>query len=90
MPPAAEAMARMEDGKDAGTNVVMAAYGIGDRLRALEQMAKYGIGTTQEISIEDIRADVRGRLARTIETARAMLRAPDAEAYIAALEPIWS
>lgn len=90
MPPAGAALAAITEGEDAGTNVVMAAYAIGDRLKALDQMAKYGMGTTQDISIEDVRADVRGRLAKTLETARAMLRPADAEAYIAALQPIWS
>lgn len=46
MPPNAELAAKLESGKDAATNVVMAVYAISDRLRALDQMAKYGLGTT--------------------------------------------
>lgn len=60
--------------------------GVYPQLRALDVMAKYGLGTTSEVTLDD----VRGRLARTLDTIRAVLPAAQAERVISALKPIWS
>lgn len=36
--------------------------GVGERLAAMEQLARYGIGTTKEVSIEEVKAKVEAML----------------------------
>lgn len=36
--------------------------GVADRLAAMEQLARYGIGTTKEVSIEEVKAKVEAML----------------------------
>jgi len=52
MPPAAAMLAAVTPGKDAGTNAVMAEYAAADRLKALDLLGKYGLGTTQGVSVD--------------------------------------
>lgn len=64
------------------TGVVSAS--VGDRVKALDVMAKYGLGALKEISAEH----VRDRLRQTIEIIRQ--EAPEvAETLLAKLEPVW-
>ena len=60
---------------------------VGDRLKALDQMARYGIGTTKEVSIED----VKDRLSNSLDAIRALpYPVTSAEQVIAAIKPFWS
>lgn len=52
MPPAAAAAALALGGGDAGTNAIMAEYAASDRLKALDLLGKYGLGTTQGVSVD--------------------------------------
>lgn len=57
---------------------------VGDRIKALDVMAKYGLGALKEVSVEH----VRDRLRQTIDIIRQ--EAPElAEALLAKLEPVW-
>lgn len=56
-----------------------------DRLAALDLQAKYGLGTTKDVSIEH----VRERVQRTIDVLRARLDPGTLEAVLADLKPIW-
>jgi hypothetical protein len=47
----------------------------GDRIRALDTMAKYGLGTTRELTVED----VRDRLGATVHLVRRILSPLDAD-----------
>lgn len=57
-----------------------------DRLRALEIMAKYGLGVTKALSDEE----VKERLRQTLATIRGALPPAQAEQLIDLIEPHWS
>lgn len=56
-----------------------------ERLAAMDTMAKYGVGMTREVSVEEIKQ----RLIQTIEVLETQLSASDAERVMRALRPIW-
>jgi hypothetical protein len=56
-----------------------------DRVKAIETMFKYGMGTVQEVTVDNIRA----RLAQTIELVRQELDPETAERLLARMSPIW-
>lgn len=56
-----------------------------DRLSALDQMAKYGVGTLKEVSVDN----VRERVLKTLEAIRLHTDTTTAEVLYRALEPIW-
>jgi hypothetical protein len=56
-----------------------------DRLKALDLMGKYGLGTEKHITHDD----VRERLQATIEIIRNSPNTRDAEALIKEIEPAW-
>lgn len=56
-----------------------------DRLKAIDLLAKYGLGTTKEITVEH----VRDRLQQTIALIGEMLPKEQADALLARLEPVW-
>lgn len=57
-----------------------------ERLRALDLMARYGLGATREASVED----VRDRLRATLAAMRRLVPAPEAERLVAELRRIWT
>jgi hypothetical protein len=57
-----------------------------ERLRALDLLGRYGMGSTRELSVED----VKDRLTATVATIRAMVPAPHAEHLLARLRGVWS
>lgn len=57
-----------------------------DRLRALDLLARYGLGTTRELSVED----VKERLAATIAAVRALVPASHAESLLIKLREVWT
>ena len=57
-----------------------------ERLRALDLLGRYGLGTTRELSVED----VKERLAATVALVRATVPAPHAEALLAKLRGVWT
>lgn len=57
-----------------------------DRLRALDLLARYGLGTTREISVED----VKERLSATVAAVRALVPAPYAEPLLSKLRKVWT
>lgn len=50
-----------EDGDTLDT-IMAAKVGVDERLRALDQMAKYGLGQTKELSVEHIRGRLQAQL----------------------------
>ena len=56
-----------------------------DRIRALDLLAKYGLGTTRELTVET----VRGRLEETIRAIEETLAPEEAEKLLDRLETIW-
>ena len=56
-----------------------------DRIRAVDILAKYGLGQLREVSVED----VRGRLSATIELLRQELDPSEADRLIMHLRDIW-
>jgi hypothetical protein len=56
-----------------------------DRIKAVDTLAKYGLGTIQEMSVDS----VRGRLARTIELIRSELEPEQAVALLAKMAVLW-
>lgn len=56
-----------------------------DRLRAIDLLARYGLGTTRELSVEH----VRGKLAETLQAIRESLPQDQAEALIGKLRWVW-
>lgn len=58
----------------------------GDRIRALDTMAKYGLGTTGELTVED----VRHRLVATVNLVRRTLSASEADCLLPQMKAIWS
>lgn len=58
----------------------------GDRIRAMDVLGKYGIGTIREISADD----VREKLLETIGVIRDTLPDAEATALLNRMRPIWS
>lgn len=56
-----------------------------DRLKAIDLMGKYGLGSVKELSVEH----VRERLSSTLDIIRKHLSPEQAEALISELEPVW-
>lgn len=56
-----------------------------DRMKAVDILAKYGLGTTKELTVEH----VRDRLQRTIADIYALLPKEQADALIARIESHW-
>jgi hypothetical protein len=56
-----------------------------ERIMALEQMAKYGMGTLKEVSVDN----VRERMEATLRTIHEVLPAPQAELVTKAIEAHW-
>jgi hypothetical protein len=63
----------------------MTSASVKDRLSALDQMAKYGVGTLKEVSIDN----VRERVQRTLDTIRVHCTPEQADVLYRALEPVW-
>ncbi len=57
-----------------------------DRIRAIDTLAKYGLGQIREVSVDD----VRGKLGATIELLRQDLDPDEADHLITRLRGIWS
>lgn len=57
-----------------------------DRLRALDLLARYGVGAARDITVEE----VRDRLARTIATVRAAVPPELADPLLTRLREIWT
>ncbi len=57
----------------------------GDRIRAVELMARYGLGTLTEMSVEE----VRDNLTVTISVIRDFLNEDQAKELVERLRPIW-
>jgi hypothetical protein len=57
-----------------------------DRLKAIDLMGKYGLGTTKELTVDT----VRERLQKTIDIIREELPEPDANRLLDALESVWA
>jgi len=58
---------------------------VSDRIKAIDTLAKYGLGTIQEMSVDS----VRGRLARTIELIRSELEPEQAATLLAKMAVLW-
>lgn len=56
-----------------------------DRIRALDTLGRYGIGTIKEVSTEAVREKLRA----TLEVLRARLPADQAEAIVSELRSVW-
>jgi hypothetical protein len=52
----------------------------------MDVLGKYGLGTTKEVTVED----VRGKLARTLELIRDLVPPEYATPLITAMRPVWS
>ena len=57
-----------------------------DRIKAVDILGKYGLGTVREITVED----VRGRLRATLELLRDELDEDQADRLIGRLKGIWT
>lgn len=57
-----------------------------DRLRALDMLAKYGLGTVKEVSVEN----VRERVQATLSIVRSHCSAEQADRIVEAMRPIWA
>lgn len=57
-----------------------------DRIRAIDVLARYGLGAATELSVES----VRERLALTLDVLQTELPGDQARHVIALIEPIWS
>ena len=57
-----------------------------DRIRALDVLAKYGIGTVRELSVDE----VRERLRNTVEIIREALAPAVADSLLSRLRPVWT
>lgn len=58
---------------------------VSDRLRAIDLLGKYGLGTVREVSIED----VRERVHRTLDVVQERTSPDQCAAIIEAIRPIW-
>lgn len=57
-----------------------------DRLKAIDLLAKYGLGTTKEISVES----VRERVQKTVDVLRARIPADQLPPILAELKEVWA
>lgn len=57
-----------------------------DRIRAVDVLAKYGVGTVRELSVDE----VRERLHTTVEIIRETLAPAVAESLLSRLKPVWT
>lgn len=57
-----------------------------DRLRAIDMLAKYGLGTLKEVSVENVRERVQGTLA----VIRKHASPEQAAAIISEMRPLWA
>lgn len=78
------------EAKDAATLVLISVEGtrsarVAERIAALDQMAKYGLGTTKELTVDH----VRGRLEETYRVLLAELPADLFERVNARLSEVW-
>lgn len=71
------------DGKETRAEV---SADVGDRIKAIDMLAKYGLGTLKEVSVEN----VRERVQDTLQVIRAQTSPEQATSIIAALRPIWA
>jgi hypothetical protein len=56
-----------------------------DRIRSIDVLAKYGLGTVREVTVDQ----VRGRLRQTLAIIRAELPSLEAERLIERLQEVW-
>ena len=61
------------------------AHSTADRLRAIDLLAKYGLGTTKELTVENVQERLRG----TVALIRAELPASQAEPLLARMRELW-
>ena len=73
---------RLPSGEETDTRKSAA---VSERLKAIDLLAKYGLGTTKELSIEH----VRDRLQQTIRVITQTLPKEQAERLLSRLEPVW-
>lgn len=79
-----EAVAKMKiDGVETQTLI---SADVGDRIKAIDQLAKYGLGAMKEVSVEN----VRDRVGQTLDVIYARCSAKQAAAIVAELRPIWA
>lgn len=80
-----EAVAKMKapDGKE--TEIQVSAD-IGDRLKAIDMLAKYGLGTVKEISVEN----VRDRVKQTLDVIRKHVSPEQMQAMTPELRQVWA
>lgn len=57
-----------------------------DRLRALDMLAKYGLGTLKEISVENVRERVRS----TLSVIQTHVSPEQYQTIVQALKPVWA
>lgn len=76
-------IAILEEIADGGSDDVK--YTAPDRMKAIDILAKYGLGTTKELTVEH----VRDRLHQTLRAIHEVLPKEEAEKLIAHIEPIW-
>jgi hypothetical protein len=87
-----EILEKIADGKETRTVFVDRGRPVeigpshGDRIRALDTMAKYGLGATRELAVEAI----RDRLVATVSLIRQMLSVSEADRLLSEMKGIWS
>lgn len=59
---------------------------VGDRIKAIDMLAKYGLGAMKEVSVEN----VRDRVQATLGVIRQQVSPEQAETIFAELRPIWA
>ncbi len=79
-----KAIQRMKIG-DVETETFISAD-VSDRLRALDLLAKYGLGTIKEVSVED----VRERVQRTLDVIQERTSPEQFVSIVQQLQPIWA
>ena len=62
------------------------AFTPSERLRALDLLGRFGIGTAREMSVDD----VKDRLAETVSAIQRIVSAPQREELLATLRVVWS
>jgi hypothetical protein len=71
------------EGKETGAEI---SADVSDRLRAIDLLAKYGLGTLKEVSIEH----VRERVQETVTVIKQHTSPDQAATILQALRPIWA